>query len=185
MKTRISRIYKIIACVLLLSGGVAGISYYLSMPRTHIYSFDEDRDTPFILDIFKNDWHWLVSEYSTDFSPEYMLHYHASSKAPEHVGNLIIKVLYIGNDFVGFTAYHKEKFYQCKVLFLAVRSEFRSKGYGKLLLKHAIDDLCSQGCTKIWLVTRTTNYPAMKVYRDSGFVETSRDNGFVYFEYKP
>jgi ribosomal protein S18 acetylase RimI-like enzyme len=179
IKKSFSLTKKIVLAIIILLGVGAG-SYYVFVPRTYIYTFDEQRDTHFILDIFKKNWYWLVSEYS-DFSPEYMLH--NLKKSPEQTGNVIIKVLYKGKEPVGFVTYLKENFYRCQVLFLAVREEFRSKGYGKILLQHAVNDLRSQHCTKIWLVTRTTNHAAMKVYRDSGFVETNRDNGFVYFEY--
>jgi ribosomal protein S18 acetylase RimI-like enzyme len=185
MNTRYSK--KIIISFFLVAAACAVVPvsyYYYYCASTSVYTFDQKRDASFILDIFKHDWHWLVSEYSTDFSPEYMLAHRASSKNPEHLGNLTIKVLYAKQEPLGFTAYYKKKFYEGFVLFLAIRHEFRSKGYAKILLRHAMDDLIAQGCTKIRLVTRTTNYPAMKVYRNAGFVETSREDGFIYFEYK-
>jgi ribosomal protein S18 acetylase RimI-like enzyme len=170
-------------CSILLIGGTIGAYfYYQQLPR--IVEFDEERDTPFILDIFKNDWYWLVSEYSTDFSPNYMLHYRASSKAPENLGNLTIKALYLKNQPVGFVAYYKKNFYEGMILFLALLKEFRSKGYAYKLLQDAMNDLKSRFVTKIRLVTRTVNYPAIKLYTRAGFKETSRDDdGFVYFQY--
>ncbi len=170
-------------CSAMLIGGIT-VTYLYYTQQPDIVDFDEERDTPFILDIFKNDWYWLVSEYSTDFSPMYMLHYRASSKAPENIGNLTIKAMYIKNQPVGFVAYYKKNFYEGFILFLALLKEFRSKGYAYKLLDHAITDLKSRFVTKIRLVTRTINYPAIKLYKRFGFKETSRDDdGFVYFQY--
>src|SRR6516225_3076325 len=169
---------------LFIGGGIIAIHHYYKTQRvTEILDFDEERDKPFILDIFKNDWYWLVSEYSTDFSPEYMLHYHASSKNPEHVGNLTIKTLYDNTNPIGFVAYYKKSFYDGFILFLAIRKEYKAKGYGKKLLQYAIDDLKSRFVNKIRLVTRVSNAAAIKLYTKSGFKETSRDgDGFVYFQ---
>jgi ribosomal protein S18 acetylase RimI-like enzyme len=170
------------AMVIAVGGGVG---YYQYCCRTAIYDFVESRDKQFILDIFEKNWYWLVSEYSLDFSPEYMMHNRASSRDPQHVGNLTIKVLYAGTEPVGFTAYFKPKFYEGRVLFLAVREEFRSKGYGSQLLNYAIEALKKQGVNKIDLVTRSTNYAAQSVYKKAGFVQTSDDGSFVWFAYDP
>ncbi|MEX0939832.1 MAG: GNAT family N-acetyltransferase [Candidatus Babeliales bacterium] len=161
---------------------IFGSSYFYT-PQVKISNFDEARDTEFILDLFKKNWHWLVAE-GTTFSPEYMLKYRASSQdsSKDH-GKEIIKVLYEGNEPVGFVAYHKINFFKCMLHFLAVREEFRSKGYGLQLLQYAVNDLIARGCAEITLVTRTNNYPAQKVYKKVGFKETHRTNGFVYFSY--
>ncbi len=180
----------LLVALLILGSGIGATIWYAryhtqvaAAPLT-IMDFDTERDKSFILDIFKNDWYWLVSEHSTDFSPEYMLQNRASSKAPEHVGNLTIKVGYVDQEPVGFVAYYKKSFYDGFILFLALRSQFRSKGYAYQLLQHAINDLKSRFVTKIRLVTRTVNAPAIKLYTGIGFRETDRDDeGFVYFQY--
>ena len=69
------------------------------------------------------------------------------------------------------------------VHFLDVDEKFRSKGYGLKLLQYALNDLKKQGATQIYLVTRTINYPAQKIYKKADFQETSRTNGFVRFDY--
>ncbi|OQA35947.1 MAG: TDP-fucosamine acetyltransferase [Candidatus Dependentiae bacterium ADurb.Bin331] len=179
---RKSILFFVCSLLLICSAGTVGYFYYVQRPQ--ILEFDEQRDTPFILDIFNNDWYWLVSEYSTEFSPQYMLHYRASSKAPENIGNLTIKTMYIKNEPVGFVAYYKKNFYEGYILFLALLKKFRSKGYAYQLLSQAIEDLKSRFVTKIRLVTRTINTPAIKLYTRAGFKETSRDDdGFVYFQY--
>lgn len=167
----------------MVAGTTAAGVYYFTQKRVAIYSFNEKRDTPFILDIFKQDWDWLVSENSTDFSAEYMLKNKASSKNQRHLGNLAINVLYEGFNPVGFTATYKKKFYEGTILFLAIDRKFRSKGYGSLLFKNAMDELIKQGVTRIELATRVTNAPAIKVYTRAGFKEKRREDGFIYFEY--
>lgn len=180
--TRLSFFQKLILSFGLSITALSGF-YYLKQNAITIYTFDEKRDTNFILDIFKHDWDWLVSEYSTDFSAEYMLKNKASSKNPQHLGNLTIKVLYQGTEPTGFVAYYKKKFYEGYILFLAINRNFRSKGYGLTLLKHAMNELVKQGCTKIELVTRVSNKPARALYTRAGFKEKKQYDGFVYFEY--
>ncbi len=82
-----------------------------------------------------------------------MLKHRASSKNPEHVGNEIIKVMYKGNQPVGFITYHKKKFYEGAIHFIDVSKEFRSQGYGLKLLNYGVKDLITRGVAKIGLVT--------------------------------
>ena len=170
----------------MLAGAVVtfliGVGYHLLSPAERIYDFNEKRDTAFILDLFEKDLYWLVAE-GSDFSPEYMLKHRASSKKSEHVGNEIIKVMYKGNTPVGFITYHKKKFYEGAIHFIDVAKEFRSKGYGLILLSYGVKDLIARGVAKIGLVTRTNNYSAQAIYKKAGFTESWRTDGFVYFEY--
>lgn len=158
-----------------------GIGYYQYCCKVGIYDLVEERDKPFIMDIFTKNWYWLVAEGSTEFSPEYMLHHQV--RTPSSTDHLYIKVLYQGQEPIGFTAYYKEMFYKGRILFVAVREEFRSQGYGRQLIDYAIDELKKMGATTITLVTRTTNYAAQKLYQNAGFTELTRDDRFVSFEY--
>jgi ribosomal protein S18 acetylase RimI-like enzyme len=161
-----------------------GIGYYfIGQSSERIVDFNQARDSAFILDLFKKDWYWLVGE-GSDFDPEYMLKYSASSKKPEDIGNQTIKVMFVDNKPVGFIAYHKKKFYEGVIHFIDINEDFRSKGYGQKLLKYAIADLKKHGVTKITLVTRTNNYPAQAIYKKAGFKEVWQTNGFVYFEHR-
>lgn len=170
-----------IACILIASF-LGGFYYYSHIPNTGIYNFNERRDSAFILDIFKKNWYWLIAE-GSDFSPEHMLKYRASSKNPEDIGNETIKVLYDQKEPVGFVVYRKKKFYEGFIHFVAVDEKARSKGYGLQLVKYAVQDLIKQGMKKITLVTRTNNIPAQTIYKKAGFQETKIVNGFVYFAY--
>jgi len=160
----------------------AGILYYAFAPRGPIYDFDPARDTQEILAIFEHNWHWLIS--SDDYSPEFMLKHRAPSKDPLYVGSLHIKVLREQNKLAGFTAYYMKKKGLGQLLFLAVGQEFRGKGYGEQLVQYVLKDFADMGASCVRLVTRTTNFPAHRLYNRIGFHEIKpHEDGFVYFEY--
>ena len=159
-----------------------GILYYLLAPRGPIYDFDPMHDTQKILEIFKDNRYWLTS--SKDYSPEFMLKNRAPNKNPLYVGSLHIKVLRDKNKLAGFTAYYMEKRKLCLLLFVAVSQEFRGKGYGDQLVRYVLKDSAKMGASRVRLVTRTTNFPALKLYNKIGFHEVERhEGGLVYFEY--
>lgn len=162
---------------------VVGYFHVYQCKTATISSYNAATDREFILGIFKQDWHWLVSEYSVHFSPDYMLDNQASSKRPEHIGNLTINVLRTCDGPAGFVAYYKKSFYLGYVLFLDILKEFRGKGYAHMLLVDAVKSLKERGCSKIQLITRTTNLPAQKLYTRFGFIEIERDEGFITYQY--
>jgi len=155
--------------------------WYQNRSQDSILDFNPERDTAFILDSFKRDWYWLVE--GDDYSPEYLLKYKASSQKPEHIGNVTIKVGYHDKKPVGFVVYFMKNFYLGDLRFIDLNPEFRSQGWAYKLLDYAVKDLIKRGAVKIELVTRTTNFSAQKLYTRYGFRESSRDGGFVYFEY--
>lgn len=168
-----------------LSVGIGSYFYtQYSQKEYCIYEYNEKRDHDFILNLFKDkeNWYWLVAE-GSDFSPEYFLEHRASSKKPEHLGNETIKVIYAQGKPVGFTSYYQLKFYEGRIHFVAVDKQHRSKSYGFILTKYALEDLLKRGTKKISLVTRTTNIPAQTIYKKAGFKEGRVVNGFVYFDY--
>jgi len=159
-----------------------GILYHMLTPRGPIYDFDPVRDTQEILAIFEHNWYWLIS--SEDYSPEFMLTHRAPSKDPLYVGSLHIKVLREQDKLVGFAAYYMKKKRLGQLLFLAVSQEFRGKGYAEQLVRYTLKDLANMGATHAQLVTRSTNFPARKLYNKIGFYEVKHhEDGFVYFEY--
>ena len=182
------KIIKATAIMIGISFAATVIYYYLPQPQ-HVISepistYQEDRDTKEILDIFKTDRYWLVS--SPDYSPEFMLKNRAPSKQDaRYFGKLNIKVLYEGDQFIGFAAYYLKNFFIGQILFLAVKPEFRGKGYAQQLMRYAIADLKKQGATIITLVTRSENKPAQGVYKKLGFTLSHEEDGFVYFELRP
>lgn len=174
---------------------LAGIGYKqifhksnnIVVTESKIFSYQPERDKQEILDIFKKNWYWLIASrenYDPDFI-EFLLDNRTPSKEEQrYYGKLVLKVLRENNEFIGFTAYYMKNFFIGQILFVAVRSEFRGKGYAQKLMQHAINDLKQQGATSINLLTRTTNETAQKLYKRLGFQVMQEDNGFVYFELK-
>ena len=103
------------------------------------------RDTQEILNIFKRDRYWLLA--SEDYSPEFMLKYHAPNQELRYMGRLNIKVMHEKEKFVGFTAYYMKAPGFGFLLFLDINPEFRGKekGYAEKLLKYALEQLKAVG----------------------------------------
>jgi ribosomal protein S18 acetylase RimI-like enzyme len=179
---RQKRWFKITALAVAFCFLLSGLTYYYhSSSASGIYDINVARDSEFIHKIFAQDLYWLTTQSSHD--TDYMLTHKASSKNPQHTGNLTIKVAYEGTNPVGFIAYYKKNFYTGYILFIDVINAFRAQGWGKRLLDYGVKDLLTHGCTKIQLVTRTSNTAAQKLYSSYGFKETNRDEEFVNFEY--
>lgn len=152
-----------------------------------ISSYNDERDKNDVAQLFKEDWYWLsVNEYRPE-DVAYMLDTRSpNSWEPEYTGKMHIDVLReADNKFVGFITYYMyEKtgpFLVGKILFLAVRPEFRGKRYGELLLKHAQQQLFAQGAEVARLVTRVSNEKAQKLYRRAGMKDIGEENGFTHF----
>lgn len=174
---------KIVFACLLACAGIAGSVYFYRtaiMAQGPIDNFDESRDTQPILDLFKKDYYWLVE--GTYDAPA-MLKYQAPNGTPSGKGKMHIKVMRADNQFIGFVAYYKKLGSEWKFNFIDVAQEFRGKGHAQTLTQYALDDMKRMGAKKITLVTRTSNESAQKLYNRMGFVETYRDDGYVYFAY--
>ena len=175
---------KILRIILILLFFFGMAFYFIQKPKTGIYSYNEKRDKQFILDIFQEDWHWLVSEYSKDFSSEFTLTHMTSSKDPATFGSLIIKVYLEKGNPVGFIAYHKIAVNLGYILFLDMNSKYRRKGYSEKLVEYACKDMKNKGFSRVRLITRVTNERAIPLYRKMGFVIIKQDEEFVDFEKK-
>ncbi len=183
------KLSKIIAAVVALSLALSGLGYFYfsSQQQLQIYEFENQRDTPFIKELFKNDWYWLVAGISDSYdsvAENYVENMLATRLSSTHKRPLTLKVVYENNKPVGFLAYFIKKFYLGKILFVDVLPEYRSKGWGAKLMKYAMDDLIKRGVSQIELVTRTNNDAAQKLYTRLGFHETERDDEFVSFAYQ-
>ncbi len=169
--------------VFLVIGAIGFSYYYYSMSHyTGIVEYKKSRDKVAIVELFNKNWYWLVSEYTKNFSPDYMLDHRAHDKGPEYYGQVSIKVMLQDGRPVGFISYYKKKFYEGFIWFLAVDQAVRNKKYGQQLLQYTLDDLAKQGVKYVRLITRTTNYPAQAIYKKFGFREFGRDDKFVDFE---
>jgi ribosomal protein S18 acetylase RimI-like enzyme len=181
-----SRTKKIILflCITLALGASIAIYQPTTSETGPIYTFNASRDTKEMIDIFHQDWYWLLA--SEESSPAFMLKHRTWDSNPLHFGLMHIKVLREDNDkLAGFTTYYMETKTQGRVLFLAVGKDFRGKGYGKTLILHAMQELFNLGADHIALWTRIANLPAQKIYREIGFKEMSEENGYLFFEFWP
>lgn len=176
-KFNFKKIILIFSCIAALG---TGIYLYNNRNSDVIQDYNPQKDRQFILDIFKDNWYWLVA--STDFSAEHMLDYRASSKQPQNIGNLTIKTYYHDKQPTGFVAYYTKALYEGWILFLAVDTKYRSQGYARKMLQYAIDDLIKRGSTIIRLITRTNNERGKKLYTGMGFKQVWTDGEFIKFE---
>lgn len=172
---------KCMLAALLLGGAGATVYYYTSHLSQGVYAYEPSIDRSFIIDLFKNDWYWLISDYSAkDYSVEHMLDNRASSK--EHSGDLIIKTYRVAGKPVGFMAYYPKELFEGYILFLAVDKKNRSKGYARKMLNYVINDFKKQGIRVVRLITRTDNVPGQKLYKSMGFKQIWTDGAYVKFE---
>lgn len=162
-----------------ISVALVGSLFYFYTCADSITDYNPQRDRDDVLSIFKTDWYWLIPDETTDFSPEYVIDNRASSKKPEHKGNLIIKVCRAHGEFCGFVAYHQDASYKGRILFLATAPRYRGKGFGKKLLYFAIKDLFNRGCVVINIFTRVNNERALALYYQAGFKESWRNEKYI------
>ena len=171
----------LIVAGMLASIGTGLIYVYRQLTlEKEIVEFEDKRDTQDILDMFQRDWHWLVS--SEDYSPQFTLKYRTPNQDLKNIGRLKIKVIRKDENMVGFIAYYMKTATNGFLLFLDVNPSYRGKGYSEKLIKYALDDFKKLGATTVRLVTRTTNLHAQNLYKRLGFHETSRDDGYVWFQ---
>ncbi|HEX4068919.1 MAG TPA: GNAT family N-acetyltransferase [Candidatus Babeliales bacterium] len=136
--------------------------------KSQISDFNPERDTQSVVDLFKKEERWLgrVPE-------EYILDLHHKTKSRRINGILIaanchIKVLHENNDLAGCIVYKSTE--SKHIDYLAIENNFRNKGYGKALLKHAIDDLSHKGPhSTIEVITTPHNIRALNLYEKCGF----------------
>lgn len=157
--------------------------YYAYLPPSAITEFNYERDSQAILELFNQDWYWLVANKRDDYSPDFMLKHRASKQNMMHAGSMNIYVIRENNEFVGFTAYYMKAPSIGYLNFVAIKPELRGKGYAKQLVQYSVDDLLEKGAKRIDLITRPSNTAARKLYESMGFVQTNIDDTFVYFSY--
>ena len=168
----------------LLGGGIASYYYWydsgVAQTNATIVDFDEKRDMSPVLEMFEKDRYWLVS--SADYDPYYAFSTRSPNKYEEkYKGKMVIKILRKNNEFIGLVTYYMENFMTGRILFLAVKPEFRGQRFGPQLMEYAIKELKKMGAQVVQLVTRTSNLKAQAVYNRVGFKEIGRDADYVYF----
>lgn len=77
----------------------------------------------------------------------------------------------VGGKIVGFVEFWV-MYEESHVIDIAVHPDFRSKGYGKTLMKHLIERSKALGAKKIFLEVRPSNTIAINLYKKFGFSES-------------
>lgn len=179
--SQLSFLQKSTLMVLLVTGAAGGYWYYQTYQSEGIYAYNAATDRDFIIHIFREDWYWLISDFSSKtYSVEHMLDFKTSSY--DDKGNLIIKTYRVKGKPVGFVTYYLKELFEGRILFLAIDKKERSKGYARKLAKYAINDLKKRGANVVRLITRTDNVGAQKLYKSLGFKEVWNDGGYMKFE---
>lgn len=124
-----------------------------------IKDFDLNRDKQAVKDMFIFDWDQLCAGNMHDYTKslvddllEYMQ------------GNC--KVLYQGNQLVGFIEYFIKSDNRAHVDALAVHTDYRGKGFGVLLLQYALDDIASWGVDYVTIDVILSNDIAHSLYEN-------------------
>ena len=67
---------------------------------------------------------------------------------------------------------------------LAVAESYQSKGYGKLLLDHAISFSRKEGYKQLIVTTGNSSFRPLKIYKQAGFVISHIEKGYFVKKYK-
>ena len=174
-------ITKIILIGAVLVGAFGGFWYIrVSGP---IVPYEESRDKAFIIDTFKKNWYWLISDYSPDFNVPFMLdHKIPDGKTSADAGLLIVKTYVEAGKPVGFVMYYPKGLRIGQLLFLGVSQDHRRKGIALKLANYAIDDMKRSGMLGVKLTTRTDNKKARALYEGLEFNQIWTDGAYVIYE---
>jgi ribosomal protein S18 acetylase RimI-like enzyme len=151
-------------------------------PKEGIYPYDPAIDRQFIVDLFKDkeEWYWLMSDYSK--TPiEYMI----DTRSPgdkEYQGKLNIRTYRINNKPVAFSASYNKELLEGSILFISVHKDHRRKGLARKLTLDAMDQLKKGGAEVIRLWTRADNVRSRSLYDSLGFKIFWTDGAYVRYE---
>lgn len=137
--------------------------------RWSITTFNPECDTQSTISLYNQERHWLAI-----YNPE--------KRIQDCYNNpyCTIKILHENNQFAGFIKYDSEL---KRIQSLAIEKNFRNKGYGEKLLKHAIKELHNQDIKSIKICTTTDNSSALHLYKKNGFKKTDELYGCIYLEH--
>ena len=137
--------------------------------------FNSEQDTQQILEIFSKDREWLSSNYSPPSYHNYLL----GCQKP----SCNIKVLRENEEVAGYIMYKKNWFKQGSITQLAVSDKFRNKGYGKLLVSTAMEELNGMNLYSTNIICHPDNTAALDFYKKMGFVKRYTTSDFVLLRY--
>ncbi len=173
-------LYLSLVALLLAVGGFWYYSGYTSGP---IQPYNAARDRAFILDQFKKDWYWLISDYSPDYDVEFMLDRKSPvTDDPKYTGTLIIKTYVVDGAPAGFVAYYEKELKIGQLLFLSIGEQYRRKGIGRKLMNYANNDFKRRGIRAIRMNTRADNKKARQLYENIGYKQIWTDGAYIIYE---
>ena len=171
-----------IAAVLI---GVGGAFWYYQSTG-NIKPYDAARDKAFIMKVFKDNWYWLLSDYTPNYDVEFMLDHRApTAEDMSDAGKLILRTYVIDGTPVGFIHYYEDVLKVGRILFMGVGKDYRGKGYARELVKYVVGDLKKRGMLTIRMYTRTDNTRARKLYDSLGFKQIWTDGAYMIYEIIP
>lgn len=158
------------------------VGTWWALPRVYgIDVYRHDKDFPTISKILTDDWYWLVSEDSVDFSPEFTFSHRTFSREyPD--GSLQILVYRVWGKVAAFLTYFKTQNCRATIQFVAVGQEYRRKGYAQALIERMLHRAASEGICSFDLTTRVSNTKAQRLYQQYGFEKTWEHDGFVGYQ---
>ena len=173
----ISRIKKrhIALLTLLALLGTATIFYLQNDQQkdsSKIRAYDEVKDFVPLVKLINDNQFWLSE--TSDLAPERLLKWRAPHHDPTKKGQAKFSVIEEEGKLGGFIAFHKESLRHGFIWLVAVDKDFRGRGFGGKLMKHALNKLKKQNAKYVTIATRTINAPAIALYNKMGFVEKSR-----------
>lgn len=134
-----------------------------------IERFQPDRDKKAVLRIMQEDADLLTYEsmgYAAGTTEKYIMSKNYTTDVLCEDGKTVGFINYIDQN-VTLLTFHL--FRQGLIHLMGVDKEYRRKGYGKMLLEHAIDELKNRNVPKIVLAVNKDNSSARELYQKTGF----------------
>ena len=88
-----------------------------------------------------------------------------------------IFVLWLDDEIIGFVSL-REIFERGEITNLAVKSSYQSKGYGRKLLRFALDTMSNDGMEAAFLEVRVSNLKALELYKSEGFISMRKRKSY-------
>lgn len=147
--------------------------------RSSIRPFNQDKDFISLTKLINAN-KFFLSE-NPNFPTEKFLLWRAPAFDPSKKGQARLEVIEVDGVTAGFISFYRKSLYEGYIWLLAVDSAFRSQGLGKQLMQFAEKELKKQGVRYIRISTRTINKPALKLYKNLGYVteELYEERGMI------
>lgn len=167
---------------LLVVGALAVGIWHILRPKEGIYPYDPAIDRQFIVDMFKDkeNWYWLMSDYSK--TPIELMLDTRSPGEKEYKGKLNFRTYRINGKPAAFSAFYNKELLEGSILFIGVGKDYRRKGIARKLTLDAIEELKKNGAEVIRLWTRADNVRSRALYDSLGFKIFWTDGAYVRYE---